>query len=150
MKTIRPLNFMPYIKREALQELKEKIGYKEYARKHGESVFTKFFQNYWLPMKFGYDKRKPHLSSLIVANQMTREEALKELAKPLYDEKELKEDKGYIAKKLGVSDEEFEKILQMPPHKYSDFANMEVKYIRIKKIQNFVSKLIGRKISNYS
>ena len=94
MKTIRPLNFMPYIKREALQELKEKIGYKEYARKHGESVFTKFFQNYWLPMKFGYDKRKPHLSSLIVANQMTREEALKELAKPLYDEKELKEDKG--------------------------------------------------------
>ncbi|GGT80691.1 LPS biosynthesis protein WbpG [Aliarcobacter butzleri] len=150
MKTIRPLNFIPYIKSEALQELKDKLGYKEYARKHGESVFTKFFQNYWLPMKFGYDKRKPHLSSLIVAGQMTREEALEELKKPLYDEKELKEDKEYIAKKLRVSGEEFEKILQMPSHKYSDFTNMTQKYNRMKKVQNFVSKLLGKNLSNYS
>lgn len=150
MKTIRPLNFMPYIKSEALQELKDKVGYKEYARKHGESVFTKFFQNYWLPMKFGYDKRKPHLASLIVAGQMAREEALKELEKPLYDEKELQEDKEYIAKKLGVSDKEFEQILKMPSHKYSDFSNMTKKYNRMKKVQNFVSKLLGKKISNYS
>ena len=141
---------MPYIKSEALQELKDKVGYKEYARKHGESVFTKFFQNYWLPMKFGYDKRKPHLASLIVAGQMSREEGLKELDKPLYDEKELKEDKEYIAKKLGVSNEEFEQILQMPSHKYSDFPNMTEKYNRMKKVQNFVSKLLGKKISNYS
>ncbi len=150
MKTIRPLNFMAYIKSEALEELKEKVGYKEYARKHGESVFTKFFQNYWLPMKFGYDKRKPHLASLIVAGQMSREEALKELDKPLCNEKELKEDKEYIAKKLGVTDKEFEQILQMPSYKYSDFANMAEKYNRMKKVQNFVSKLLGRNISNYS
>ena len=150
MKTIRPLNFMPYIKSEALEELKEKVGYKEYARKHGESLFTKFFQNYWLPMKFGYDKRKPHLSSLIVSGQMTREEALTEVGKPLYDEKELKDDKEYIAKKLGVSDAEFEKILQVRPHDYSDFSNMAKKYKRIKKVQSFVSKLLGRNISNYS
>lgn len=150
MKVVRPLNFMPYIKSDALQELKDKVGYKEYARKHGESVFTKFFQNYWLPMKFGYDKRRIHLSSLIVSGQMIRENALKELEKPLYEDKELKEDKEYIAKKLGVSDEEFEQILQMPSHKYSDFPNMTKKYNRMKKIQNFVSKLLGRKISNYS
>ena len=98
-------------------------------------------------MKFGYDKRKPHLSSLIVAGQMTRQEALKELDKPLYDEKELKE---YIAKKLGVSNEEFEQILQMPSHKYSDFPNMTEKYNRMKKVQNFVSKLLGKNLSNYS
>ena len=150
MKVIRPLNFMPYIKSEALQELKDKVGYKEYARKHGESVFTKFFQNYYQPKKFGYDKRKPHLASLIVAGQITREEALKELDKPLYDEKELKEDKEYIAKKLGVSNEEFEQILQMPSHKYSDFPNMTEKYNRMKKVQNFVSKLLGKNLSNYS
>ena len=150
MKTIRPLNFMPYIKSDALQELKDKVGYKEYARKHGESVFTKFFQNHWLPMKFGYDKRKPHLASLIVAGQMNREDALKELEKPLYDEKELKEDKEYIAKKLGVSDEEFEQILQMPPYKYTDFPNMKEKYNRMKKVQNFVSELLGKNLSNYS
>lgn len=150
MKTIRPLNFMPYVKREALQELKDKIGYKEYARKHGESVFTKFFQNYWLPMKFGYDKRKPHLSSLIVANQMTRSEAIKELEKSLYDEKELKEDKEYIAKKLGVSDSEFEQILQVPAHHYSDFPNMSVKYNGMKQLQSIMENLLGKKISNYS
>ncbi|MDO9265524.1 MAG: N-acetyl sugar amidotransferase, partial [Sulfurimonas sp.] len=150
MKTIRPLNFMPYIKSDALQELKDKVGYKEYARKHGESVFTKFFQNFWLPMKFGYDKRKPHLASLIVANQISREEALKELEKPLYDEKELKDDKEYIAKKLGVSDDEFEQILKMPSHYYSDFVNMEKKYKRMKKIQKTVSKFLGRSLSNYS
>ena len=150
MKTIRPLNFMPYIKSEALEELKEKVGYKEYARKHGESLFTKFFQNYWLPMKFGYDKRKPHLSSLIVSGQMTREEALTEVGKPLYDEKELKDDKEYIAKKLGVSDAEFEKILQVRSHDYSDFSNMAKKYKRMKKVQSFVLKILGRNISNYS
>ena len=150
MKTIRPLNFMPYIKSEALEELKEKVGYKEYARKHGESLFTKFFQNYWLPMKFGYDKRKPHLSSLIVSGQMTREEALIEVGRPLYDEKELKDDKEYIAKKLGVSDAEFEKILQVRSHDYSDFSNMEKKYKRMKKVQSFVLKILGRNISNYS
>lgn len=150
MKLIRPLNFMPYNKSEALLELKDKIGYKEYARKHGESVFTKFFQNYYQPMKFGIDKRKAHLASLIVSGEITRKEALKELEKSLYDEKELKEDKEYVAKKLGVSNEEFEKILKMPVTRHSDYANMSRKYNRMKKVQNFVSKLLGRKISNYS
>jgi aminotransferase len=150
MKTIRPLNLMPYVKSDALEELKEKIGYKEYARKHGESILTKFFQNFWLPMQFGYDKRKPHLSSLIVSEQMTREEALLELEKPLYHEKELKDDKEYIAKKLGLSKDEFEIILKMPSHDYTDFANMKNKYNRMKKVQSFVSKLLGKNISNYS
>ena len=150
MKTIRPLNFMPYIKSDALQELKDKVGYKEYDRKHGESIFTKFYQNYWLPMKFGFDKRKPHLSSLIVSGQISREEALKELDKPLYDEKELQEDKEYIAKKLGLEIEEFATILKSRFSSYKEFPNMETKYKRMKKIQNFVSKLLGRKISNYS
>lgn len=150
MKTLRPLNFMPYIKSEALIELKERIGYKEYAKKHGESVFTKFFQNYYLPMKYGFDKRRPHLSSMIVTGQITREYALIELEKPLYDEKELQFDKEYVAKKLGISNQEFEAILNMPKHSYKDFANMESKYQFVKKVQNFVSNLLGRKISNYS
>jgi len=150
MRTFRPLDYMPYVKKEALEELKNKVGYKEYARKHGESIFTKFFQNYWLPMKFGYDKRKPHLSSLIVSRQITREQALQELEKSLYNEKELKEDKEYIAKKLGISDEKLEKILQMPSHHYNDFANMNSKYKTMKNIQNYLSKLLGKKLSNYS
>jgi N-acetyl sugar amidotransferase len=150
MQTIRPLNFMPYIKSDALKELKTKVGYKEYARKHGESVFTKFFQNYWLPMKYGYDKRKAHLSSLIVTDQITRSAALNELECQLYDELELKEDKEYIAKKLGVSYEEFQKILEMKCHKYSDFNNMGILYFKMKKLQNLISNILGKKVSNYS
>lgn len=150
MRTVRPLNFMPYIKREVLQELKEKIGYKEYARKHGESIFTKFFQNYWLPEKWGYDKRKPHLSSLILSSQMTREEALEELGKPLYNEQELNEDKAYVAKKLGISTDELEQIFQMPTHSYKDFANRKRCYMQMKKIQSFLTKVLGKNLSRYS
>lgn len=150
MKTIRPLNYMPYVKKEALEELKQRVGYKEYDRKHGESVFTKFFQNYWLPYKYNFDKRRPHLSSLIVAGQISREDALKELDKALYDERELQSDKEYVAKKLGVSNTEFDAIMKVPIHSYRDYNNMESKYLLLKKIQNFVSNILGRKISNYS
>ena len=76
MRTFRPLNFMPYDKEQAIQELESKIGWRSYGRKHGESIFTKFFQNHYLPMKFGYDKRRPHLSSLIVSGQMSRVQAM--------------------------------------------------------------------------
>lgn len=150
MKPLRPLDFCPYNKEQALQELKEKVNYKEYPRKHGESLFTKFFQNYYLPNKFGFDKRKPHLSSLIVSGHLSREDALIELSSPLYHDQELEEDKEYIAKKLGVTTQEFEEILHLPSHSYADFPNMQKQYLQMKKVQMFVSKLLRKKISNYS
>jgi N-acetyl sugar amidotransferase len=149
MKVLRPLNFMPYDKEEALKELEEKIGYKKYARKHGESIFTKFFQNHWLVEYYGYDKRKPHLSSLILSGQLTREDALKEMNNELYNPKELEEDKEYIAKKLGVSKAEFEEIMNMPKHNYSDFKNFQSRYQRLKKLQNFISKTFKLNLSKY-
>jgi len=150
MKIVRPLDYMEYIKSEALKELEDKIGYKKYPRKHGESIFTKFFQNHYLPTKFGLDKRKPHLSSLIVSNQLTKDEAKKEITKSLYDADELIEDKEYIAKKLGVDIDEFNQILDNPIHKYSDFKSMENLYRLMKKVQTLVSKILGKKISAYS
>ena len=101
-------------------------------------------------MKFGYDKRRPHLSSLILSKQMTRNEALKKLEINLYNKKELNEDKEYIAKKLGVSNEDFEKILNVHSYDYSDFANITRKYNLIKKMQKIIEKLLRIKISNYS
>lgn len=98
MRTVRPLNYMPYDKEQALQELRDTVGYKPYARKHGESQFTKLFQNYYLPKKFGYDKRRPHLASLIVSGQMSRETALEKLEDPLYDLDELELDIAYFCK----------------------------------------------------
>lgn len=95
MTAVQLLNFIPYSKEIALERL-QKIGYVPYQRKHGESYFTKFFQNYYLPVKFNMDKRKPHLSSLIMSGIITRKEALEELQEPLYMEAELQADKRYL------------------------------------------------------
>lgn len=150
MKTVNPLDFVDYNKAEALKFLKEKVGYKEYSRKHGESVFTKFFQNYYLPKKFNFDKRKPHLSSLIVSGQMTRAEALEELEKPLYDPRELKEDLAYIAKKLQITSDELTALIESPGHHYTEFKNWDQTYKMLKKTQGFAEKVLGRRVSNYS
>lgn len=122
-KIIRPLNFLPYIKDEAKETIKNELNWRDYGGKHHESKFTKFFQAYWLPTKFGFDKRKAHLSSLIISGQITRNEALKELEKPLYDETELKEDKEFVSKKLGISLEEFETIMQQPNKTFLDYPS---------------------------
>jgi N-acetyl sugar amidotransferase len=123
MRTVRPLDLMPYDKSKALSELEEVVGYKSYERKHGESLFTKLFQNHWLPTKYGYDKRKPHFASMIVSGQMTREEALSKLQEPLYDPEELKSDIKYFCKKLKFSQEEFDELMKVPNCSYRDFPN---------------------------
>lgn len=151
MKTIRPLNFMPYNRAEAISMLVEKVGFKEYGRKHGESVFTRFYQNYYLPRKFGFDKRLPHYSTLILTNQMTREEALEKLKQPLYDnELSLKYDINFFCRKLGISEEEFENIMNSSPHPYTDYPTWDVYYKLIKKIQGLFEKVASKRIRNYS
>lgn len=150
MRTFRPLNYMPYDKDMAIDFLQKEIGWRPYGRKHGESVFTKLFQNYYLPTKFGFDKRKPHLSSLIVSGQMTREEALAELSSPLYDMNELETDIMYFCKKLRITRDEFEVYMKAPIHDYTDFANWNNLHSRMKLLQKFGEKIIGRKVRVYS
>lgn len=113
---VRLLNFVPYSKKEAIETLHREFGWEYYGGKHFESRFTKFFQSYYLPVKFGYDKRRAHLSSLIVGGEMTREEALKQMeSEYAYPMEEMLEDRDYILKKLDISLEEWEGIMQMPP-----------------------------------
>lgn len=150
MRTLRPLNFMPYVKTEALAELEQTIGYRAYPRKHGESLFTKLFQNYYLPNKFGYDKRRPHFSSLILSGQMTRKEALANLEEPLYDAQELEFDIKYVCKKLRISRDEFEALINAPSHHYSEFPNWDGKYRMLKKGQGIVERMIGKRVRVYS
>lgn len=148
MKTLRPLNFMEYNKEKAIKEL-EKIGYKKYHGKHGESIFTKFFQTYYLPKKFGFDKRRPHLSSLIVSGQITRKQALNELEKPLFDPVEIKHDIQYIAKKLGISSIEFENLIQNENRLFSDYPNwvlLQKIFRTMKKIFNIIT---GKDVAIY-
>jgi len=149
MKTFRPLNFMPYDKKQALEFLENTIGYKDYGNKHGESVFTKFFQNHYLPQKFGYDKRRPHYSSMILSGQMSRQEALEKLAQPLYDPHELIEDKSYVAKKLQISVSELDQLTHAPGVNYRQYANWDSLYSALKKIQRLAERMKGRRISNY-
>lgn len=123
MKIIRPLNYIDYNKNEAIEFLQKTYDWRYYGGKHHESKWTKFFQAYYLPEKFGFDKRKAHLSSMIIAKQITREEALIELSKPLYNAHELKEDMVYIEKKLCLKEGELKKIMDMPNKDYKDYPN---------------------------
>jgi len=98
------LDYVKYNKVEAMRFLVENYAFKPYPYKHYESIFTRFYQGYILPVKFGVDKRKLHLSTLICSNQMSREEALDDLKKiPYPSELELEEDKEYFLKKMGWS-----------------------------------------------
>lgn len=147
MKTLRPLEYINYNKAEVKEFLIKELGWRDYGGKHYESTFTKFFQAHYLPKKFGFDKRKAHLSSLIVSGQMTREDALKELKEPLYDLKELEEDRIFFAKKLGISLDEYYSIMNKAPSDYTDFANVEKYLNTLRKVTrklSFVKRIIKR------
>jgi N-acetyl sugar amidotransferase len=123
VKVVKPLNFVPFIKEDAMQELVEKFGWQKYAHKHYESRFTRFYEGYWLPTKFGYDKRRAHFSSLILTNQMSRDEALKRIAQKAYDEETIAQDFEYIATKLGLSVPELQKIMDGENKTYRDYKS---------------------------
>tara|TARA_Y100001001_G_scaffold87075_1_gene85208 strand:+ start:13308 stop:14408 length:1101 start_codon:yes stop_codon:yes gene_type:complete len=128
IKLIRPLDYIPYNKDEAMQFLVDNYGYQKYPQKHFESRFTRFYEAYWLPKKFGYDTRKVQFSSLILTNQMTREEALEELEKPAYNPITIKQDFEFVANKLGISVEELQGYMDEPNKTYKDYKSQESIY----------------------
>ena len=106
----------------ALRELENFCGYKYYGAKHHESVLTRFMQCWYLPEKFGADKRKSHLSSLVITGQLSRETALERLAQPKYPSEEMKEsDFNVLAEFLGISRQEFDKLISQPPHSHDEY-----------------------------
>jgi N-acetyl sugar amidotransferase len=137
---VNVLNMMDYKKSEAMEVLQKELGWKYYGGKHHESIFTKFFQVYYLPIRFGFEKRRAHLASLVVTSQMEREDALEELKQPLYSDNEIIQDKIYIAKKLGISLEEFERYMSVPLTNENDFANNAKFYKMIHKIISFFKR----------
>jgi N-acetyl sugar amidotransferase len=121
IKSVAPLNLMPFNYKTAKAEITSELGWRDYGGKHHESVFTRYFQGYYLPTKFGFDKRKAHLSSLILAGQLSRDDALAELEGPPYDEGLLKQDHEFIAKKLGVTTTELQEIFALQPKAHSEY-----------------------------
>jgi len=125
IQVIKPLNFLPYFKKTAIKILTEEYGWKEYPQKHFESRFTKFFEGYWLPTRFGFDTRRVQYSSLILTGQMTRDQALNKLKIPAYDPDTIEEDFEYIASKLGITIKELRHYHEIPKKSYQDYRNQE-------------------------
>jgi N-acetyl sugar amidotransferase len=117
------LNYIDYNKKEVKEIIARELNWRDYGGKHYESVFTKFYQAYILPKKFGIDKRKAHLSTLIFSGQMTKEAAIEELQQPLYNDRELQKDMEYVMKKFGLTQKEFDEIMNLPPRKHSEFKS---------------------------
>lgn len=123
IKIVPFLNYFDYDKEKAKQILIDEIGWVDYGAKHYESIFTRFYQAYILPKKFGVDKRKAHLSALICAGQVSREEALEKIKEKPYEYPGVKEDKEYVLKKFGFTEAEFDRIMAEKPKKHTDYAN---------------------------
>ncbi len=128
IQVVRPLDFVPYSKAEAMRLLQDKFGWQPYPQKHFESRFTRFYESYWLPKKFGYDTRRVQYSSLILTGQMTRAEALERLTQPAYDPATIGEEFEYIATKLGVQVSELQDYLDAPNRSYLDYRSQQTIY----------------------
>ncbi len=144
MRRVYPLDYVVYDKEKAMDLLHEKYGWTKYENKHYENVFTRFFEGYYLPNKFGFDTRKNVLSSQILAGTMSRNEALEILSRSPYDPEQMELDKEYIAKKLGITTEQFDEIIAQPNKTPSDYKNQ----MWIIRLGVFASKLLGQENRN--
>ncbi len=134
VKVVRPLNYMPYVKSDALKLLEKEYNWKPYPQKHFESRFTKFYEGYWLPERFGFDTRRVQYSSLILTGQMKRDDAIESLKKPAYDPDTIQDEFNYIATKLGISVEELRSYFTMEKKFYWDYKNLESVFVTGAKI----------------
>jgi N-acetyl sugar amidotransferase len=125
MKVTKLLNYVPYHRQKAIEELTKEMGWRYYGAKHYESRWTRYFQGWWLPRKFGYDKRLAHYSSLILSGQMTRDEALREMEHEHYPEWVRMEDQEFIIKKLNMKESEFNELLKAPCHSHYEYPNSQ-------------------------
>jgi N-acetyl sugar amidotransferase len=125
----RPLNYIDYNKDAALDVLRRRYAWRDYGTKHSESRFTKFYQDIYLPRRYGFDKRRLHLSSLIVSGQISRQTALTELASPALEPDQVRRDIRFVAKKLGLSPAELDALISAPPIEHGAYPN-QMKIIR--------------------
>lgn len=123
MRVHHPLNLVQFVKKDAEEFLEKEFGWKRFKHKHHESRFTRFYEDYWLPRRFGFEKRRAHFSSLIMTSQMSRAVALKRISQPEMDEHFLQEEFRYIAGKLDLSDSELDELFHAPKTTYRSYNN---------------------------
>ncbi|MFQ1063064.1 N-acetyl sugar amidotransferase [Bordetella trematum] len=117
------LNYLDYDKAAAMQTMQNELGWKYYGGKHYESIYTRWYQGYYLPTKFGFDKRRAHLSALVCAGQMTREQGLQEMAHDPYQHNDLAGDTEFVLKKFGIGQGELDALIAAPNRKHTDYPN---------------------------
>jgi len=144
-KRIEILNYIGYNKKEALRVLQDDLGWRYYGGKHYESIYTRFYQGYILPEKFGFDKRRSHLSSLVCSGEITRSQALEDLKAPTYAPSMQEEDREYVVKKLGLTDDEFTAIMSAPRKTYWDYPSYGkfMKHPFVLKMVPFVKRVVA-------
>jgi N-acetyl sugar amidotransferase len=141
IRTVSILNYLDYQKSEAMRVLQHELGWVYYGGKHYESVYTRFWQGYVLPRKFGIDKRVAHLSDLVNAGQMTREQALEDIKAEPYAAELAAQDRLYVIKKLGITEPEFERLMALPRRSFRDYPN---NFERIERLKRFATTLRAR------
>jgi N-acetyl sugar amidotransferase len=142
IRSVRLLDYVDYNKAEAMRTIERELGWRYYGGKHYESIYTKFFQGYVLPRKFTIDKRRAHLSTLICSGQMDRRSALEAMQADPYARDEQESDREYVTKKLGISDDEFARIMALPPRTYRDYPNSDALRWRLVRLAR-VGKRLG-------
>ncbi len=147
--THSPLDWIEYNKASVKDEIAKKLSWRDYGGKHYENIFTRFYQGYILPEKFGVDKRKSHLSILICSGQMTKGEALAHLARPPYEDAyQLSLDKEFFAKKLGLREEELNKLLSMPPKDHLEFNSVLKRIDTVRRYLGPFKSIVGRFVNS--
>jgi N-acetyl sugar amidotransferase len=144
VRSVSLLNLVEYDKRKVKQLIQQELGWRDYGGKHYESIWTRFYQGYILPEKFRVDKRKAHLSDLVFGGQISKEEALEELQKPIYDPQQFKIDYEFVLKKLGFTREEFEALMKLPPRSHYEFdfeKPIDQRYPILKPVKSIFRKL---------
>lgn len=145
LQRVHLLDFEPYNKEETMGVIEKELGWKYYGGKHYESIFTRFYQGYYLVERFGVDKRTAHLATLVCSGQITREAALEELSKPAYHDQELlKDDIAFVPKKLGITGAEFSTIMQEPIRQHTDFKTDIKQRENTYKIWKVIKKIVRR------
>ena len=140
----RPLDFTNYDKEAARRELGAMYGWRDYGSKHSESRFTKFYQDVYLPRKLRFDKRRLHLSSLIVSGQLRRDEALEELKKPSISERQAERDTRFVAKKLGMTEETLKALIDAPPVPHSAYGSDKVMTEKMLNVRRKLRQMVRR------
>jgi len=128
IEVVTPLNFLPYNKSEAMRLLADVYGWQPYPQKHFESRFTRFYEGYWLPQRFGYDVRRVQFSSLIMTGQMSRDDAIERLKTPPLDDLTIAQEKQFVASKLGITVGDLEGYFKLPKRSFRDFRSQENVY----------------------